>query len=268
MSESGFRGQTGRLLLGSALVYAAAFWVMAVLHELSHALAARALGARPVVYPTSVESTLTGSTPQAVEALVGPVFSLALGLLLLSFQVARPGLGGQGMWRLFLLWLTLFNLYEFAGYLMTAPFFGAGDVRRGLDLLGVPSWLAWVAFGLGLAGWLGLGRLATQLLLEAAGSTQPDSLARLRALGIFTWFAGTVVLLLGQLALTGLPAYAVWVIVGAGSYTCLVLAFLRRTRPRPAAPVGTPAPWACAVLLALVFAVQRIWLTPGLPIGG
>lgn len=257
---------TAALLGVSVLIYAAALWTMILLHESSHAVAALAFGARPVLHATSVEEHLP-THEGVVVALTGPVFSLAVGLVLVALQRARPGLGGRGGGRLFLLWFTLFNLYEFVGYLMTAPFLRSGDIRSSLDRLGAPVAVSWLAALLGLAGWVLLGRYATRLLLEAAGPDRPETLPRLRFLGIFTWFAGTALLLVLDALVEGFKGYSVWATAAAGSYVCWVLPFLRRVRPRAVPPVRTPSLWLPLLAVVVLFAVQLLWFAPGIRLG-
>jgi hypothetical protein len=265
-TAAGGAGSPRALFAVSVLIYAAAAWVMVLLHETSHAVAALLFGGRPVLRPSSVDADLSHDQG-IVVALTGPFFSLVLGLALVALQRARPGLGGRRGLRLFLMWFTLFNVYEFVGYLMTAPFLRSGDIRSSLDAMGAPGWVSWLVFVVGVAGWVALGRYATQLLLEAAGPDRPDMLVRLRFLGIFTWFAATALLLVLEGFFDGFKGYAVWATVAAGSYVCWVLPFLKRVRPRPVEPVRTPSPWLPLAAVAVLFVVQLVWLTPGVRLG-
>jgi hypothetical protein len=259
-------GSPAALLAVSVLIYSAALWVMILLHETSHAVAAYLYGARPVLHATSVEENLP-TREGVVVALTGPVFSLLLGVVMVALQRGRPGLGGRGGARLFLLWFTLFNLYEFVGYLMTAPFLHQGDIRSSLDRLDAPVWVSWLVFVVGVAGWVALGRYATKLLLEAAGPDRPDMLVRLRFLGIMTWFAATALLLVLDGIVSGFQTYSVWATAAAGSYVCWVLPFLRRVHPRAVPAVRTPSPWLPLAAVALLFVVQLVWFAPGIRLG-
>ena len=258
------------LLVGSSLAFAVAFFAMTLVHEFAHGVAAVLLGYPSTVHATSTDSTPIGVGDAVTIAMAGPVFSLALGVVLLVAFRLRPGLGGWGVGRLFLVWFVLLNLYEFIGYLMTAPFLTVGDIHQAVELLGWPVWVDWVLAVVGLVGWVALGRLATLLLLEAAGPERADVLVRLRMLGIFSWFAGVVLVLLGTLAEGALAGYSVWAAAGAGSYVSLVLVFLHRVHPRAASRVhATPAVAAVlVVLLMLLVAAERVWFLPGVHLGG
>jgi hypothetical protein len=258
------------LLVGSSLAFALAFFAMTLVHEFAHGVAAVLLGYAATVHATSADSTPIGVADAVMIAMAGPVFSLALGLVLLLTVRLRPGLGGRGVGRLFLVWFVLQNLYEFVGYLMTAPFLAIGDIHQTVELLGWPVWVDWLVAVVGLVGWVGLGRVATLLLLEAAGPERADVLVRLRMLGIFSWFAGVVLVLLGTLALGALAEYSVWAAAGAGSYVSLVVVLLRRVHPRAASHVHvTPAGAAVTVMmLVLLVAAERVWFLPGVHLGG
>ena len=260
----------GWLLIGSSLAFAVAFSAMTLLHELAPGVAAVLLGYPATVHATHADATPVGAADAVTIALAGPFFSLALGLVLLLAVRFRPDLGGRGAGRLFSIWFVLLNLYEFIGYLMTAPFLTNGDIHQAVALLGWPVRVDWLVAAAGLVGWVALGRLATLLLLEAAGPDRADMLVRLRMLGIFSWFAGVILVLLGSLALGDLAGYAVWATVGAGSYVSLVLIFLHRVHPRTATPVrATPAVAAVlVVLLVLALAADRVWFQPGVHLGG
>ena len=258
------------LLVGSSSAFALAFFAMTLVHEFAHGVAAVLLGYSVTVHATSADSTPIGVNDVVTIAMAGPVFSLLIGLLLLLAVHLRPSLGGRGVGRLFLIWFVLQNLYEFVGYLMTAPFLEIGDIHHSVELLGWPFWVNWLVAAAGLVCWVALGRVATLLLLEAAGPESVGALVRLRMLGIFSWFAGVALVLLGTLAVGALAEYAVWAAAGAGSYVSLVLVFLHRVHPRPAPPVHvTPAAAAVIiVMLAVLVVAQRVWFLPGVHLGG
>lgn len=146
------------LVINSAVCYVLAFLLTTVLHEFGHAIVGSLLGSSPVLHHNYVEHLDRESLPvmhQAWIALAGPLVSLAQGLLLLL--VVRRRSGG-GLFSLFLLWCMLLGFGNFLGYLMTGPFFSAGDIGKVYALLAVPmvfriciavvggAALAWVAY--------------------------------------------------------------------------------------------------------------------------
>ena len=116
------------LVIHSTVCYVLAFLLTTVLHEFGHAIVGALLGSSAVLHHNYVEHLDREILPvmhQAWIACAGPLVSLAQGLLLLL--VVRRRSGG-GLFNLFLLWCMLLGFGNFLGYLMTGPFFSAGDI--------------------------------------------------------------------------------------------------------------------------------------------
>ncbi|MDP9443068.1 MAG: M50 family metallopeptidase [Actinomycetota bacterium] len=190
----------GGLAYVAGLVFAVLLYLSVLLHELSHALAAKAfqLPVRSVTLHflggvTEIEGEPQTPWREFVVSVVGPLTSLAVGgVALLSAQVAPPGL------LLFLVeGLALANLV--VGVLNLVP---------GLPLDGgrVLRALVWWAtrrphLGTTVAGWSGrvvaVLTLGSPLLLEALTPIQPQLLDYLLAvvIGTFLWGGATQALL-------------------------------------------------------------------------
>lgn len=187
----------GRVVLVTLCAYAAAFLLTTLLHELAHAVAGKLLGTLPVLYNSHVEGRneqVPTATTLAV-ALAGPLFSLVQGAALLA-RARRDQ--GTGLRSLLLLFLAVFGLINFLGYVMTAPFFPYGDLGKAAQLLHVPL----VATGVAAAAsaWLlaklirGTGPLFLRFVPAAA---QPDKAERgryVRALLVWPWLLGSILI--------------------------------------------------------------------------
>jgi MFS family permease len=254
-----------RLLVASTTALVLAATVTVTLHELAHAVAGLALGLVPTLHSNVVSYEPEPTDAQAVvTAAAGPLFSLALGLVVhLTTRLA-----GRGTGRLFWMWAGLLPLQNFAGYLVIAPFARAGDTGRVLALLDAPTVVYVVAFVVGVV----LTLLNSRLLagqVTRYGRT-PDEL---RHLVLFPWLIGTgvVVLLTLASALTGTVPAADLPVIVAGAVATAIFApmftfFYRRLRtPYEGLAVGRTLPWVIgtAVLALLVIAV----LGPGLRLG-
>jgi hypothetical protein len=172
--------------------FAAASMVTTILHELTHACTAYALGVRSTLYSYVVDLDLTqaqeqaATTERALIGVSGPLFSLAFGMLAwLAFGRARGSAA-----ELPLLYLSVFGAGTFFGNLMSTPFVGDFSaaatllrlpmtVRYAIGLFGALS-VAAVHFwaGRGLARWVpatvgrvvgALGMIALPMLLGTAG---------------------------------------------------------------------------------------------------
>jgi hypothetical protein len=190
---------TGRLALNAVCLYTAAFLVTTTLHELGHALTSALLGGSPVLYSTYVDST-TPNLPEKSElliALAGPLVSLVQGLLLLLWarRRARSEAGA-----LFILYMGVFGVINFFGYVMTGPFFSYGDLGQALHLLHTPGWLIWT---LAVASAIGIHFLIARsgplfLRLVPAAFIEEGKSGRgkfLRGLILWPWLLGSVLIL-------------------------------------------------------------------------
>ena len=124
------------------LLYIAAYLLTIVLHEVGHATMALALGDHPVLYNTSVQNTnqQLSSRAHVLIAAAGPLLSLLQGVVLLL--LVRRG-RGAGPSALFWLYMSVFGLINFFGYLMIAPLVKGGDTGQVVARLHVPAAMQW-----------------------------------------------------------------------------------------------------------------------------
>ncbi len=182
--------------LAATLLYTAAFLLTVMVHELGHALVSKAVGGQPVLHHASVDNRNEHlSVGREVDiALAGPLLSLLQGLLLLAWaRRAR----GTGNWALFRLYLGVFGLINFLGYLLTGPFVPYGDIGRAEALEQVP---AWATITLAVLAAAGLHRLITGTapLFERFGTglaRQPRG-RLMQALVALPWLLGSVMITL------------------------------------------------------------------------
>ena len=128
-----------RSAVAAALHYTAAFLLTTLVHELGHALVSKQLGGRPMLYNTHVENLaphLPASTEVAI-ALAGPLLSLGQGIVFLSWAWRRRGSGDAALWRLY---LGLFGLINFMGYLLIGPLVPYGDIGQVEAIWQLPTW--------------------------------------------------------------------------------------------------------------------------------
>lgn len=183
------------LLVNACCLYVAAYLSVISTHELGHAVVSAALGGRPILYNTSVHNTneALSTTTLVLIAAAGPLVSLAQGAGLLSWvRHRRPG----GCWGLFWLFMGVFGLINFLGYLMIAPLVSGGDTGQIAALLQEPTWLQWGVAGLAgllLAAAIGrTGPLFRQLLPAESVPGAPTRVAGMRALLLWPWLVGSV----------------------------------------------------------------------------
>src|SRR5438105_12433323 len=162
--------KTRLLLVNSAVAFAIALLLMITVHEFAHALAGLALGLRPMVFPNQVTYGVAGTTgQQLVTAVMGPLVSLVVGVALLAaVRTVR------GFWGLLLFWFATLSVQECTGYLMTGPFFAAGDIGQALHLLSAPVWAGALVLVVGALGTVALGRIATRRLMAMTSAGVPD----------------------------------------------------------------------------------------------
>jgi hypothetical protein len=159
--------------LAATAHYTAAFLLTVLLHELGHALVSKALGGQPVLHNTYVDSRnqhLPAGSEVAI-ALAGPLLSLAQGVLFLTLAWRRRGAGDATLFRLY---LGLFGIINFMGYVLTGPFVPYGDIGRAEALGHVPTWATVVLAVLATAGLHRLVASAGPLFLSF-GPTWPAS---------------------------------------------------------------------------------------------
>jgi len=256
---------TRRLASTAILLYIAAYLLTIVLHEVAHATMALALGDHPVLYNTSVQTTnpRLSNTAHVLIAAAGPVFSLVQGLVLLPLLRRSRGAGAGS---LFWLYMGVFGLINFFGYLMIAPLVAGGDTGQIVARLHVPMAAQWAV---AVAGLLCLsvliGRTAPLFLRHLPAATQADPAARtegMRALLLWPWLVGSVVLVL-----LALPAPQLVIVANMFMSPMVLRRTYRQALTSPAiattAPELRPAPWVLA-LVVLVGAVGFRLLAQGL----
>lgn len=186
------------LALNAICLYIAAYLLTIMVHEMGHAAMALVLGDHPVLYNTSVTNTskLLSNTAHVLIAAAGPLVSLAQGLALLALARRRPA--GPG--PLFILYLGVFGLINFLGYLMIAPLVKGGDTGQIVARLHVPTGATWAMAVLALLVLLktigGTGPLFARLLPTAARADDAQKAVGLKALILWPWLVGSVVLVL------------------------------------------------------------------------
>lgn len=188
------------LTASATISFVLASMVNSLLHESAHAAAGLALGLTPTISPFNVDFAPAGSTTQqVVTAAAGPLFSLAMGLVLMT--VARSW--GRGFARLFWMWLSFMGVMNFAGYCFIAPWARAGDTGKVLALLDAP--LA-VSLLVGLVGAAAVVWLSRRFAVEVKRYAQ--DLTTERQLAFRPWLIGTpiiIVLSVAELARFDVP---------------------------------------------------------------
>lgn len=178
--------------LAATVHYTAAFLLTVLLHELGHALVSKALGGQPVLHNTFVDSRnqhLPASRELAI-ALAGPLLSLGQGVLFLALAWRGRGAGDAALFRLY---LGLFGVINFLGYVLTGPFVPYGDIGRAEALGHVPAWATVAAAVLAAAGLHRLVASTGPLFLPFG----PPNLARqprgrlMQALVALPWLLGS-----------------------------------------------------------------------------
>lgn len=221
-----------RLVRNAICLYVAAYLLTIMLHELGHALTSLMLGGRPVLYNTSVQNTNPALSVTALVriAVAGPLVSLGQGLLLLGYahRTHRQGTG-----TLFLLYLGVFGLMNFLGYLMIAPLVPGGDTGQIVALLRIPQWLQWGTAALALVALSRAirrtGPLFLALLPTEAQADVNLRTAGLRALLLWPWAVGSVLLVL-----LAVPAPQVSILLNIPMSSVVLWGALRTGQQHPA----------------------------------
>jgi hypothetical protein len=247
---------TRHLALSAICLYIAAYLLTIVLHEMGHAVMALALGDHPILYNTSVSNTnkLLSGTAHVLIAAAGPVLSLLQGTVLLLLLRRGKRVGPS---TLFWLYMSVFGLINFFGYLLIMPLAKGADTGQIAALLHVPTAGQW-AVAAGSLGCLALlmSSTAPLFLRQLPTAVQADPAAKtsgMRALLLWPWLVGSVVLVL-----LALPAPHPAVVVNMFASPMVLGRAYRRALGSPV--VATTAteqpgsPWALA-LVVLVLAV-------------
>ncbi len=191
---------TRRLAFAAVCLYTAAFLATVLLHELAHALMALAVGVHPTLFNSHVDAPPAGPRQEILIALAGPVFSLAQGVAALALT-ARGRSTGPG--ALFGLFLGVFGIINFLGYVMTGPVVDYGDVGQAEKLLGVPVAAAIVAAVAAAVAVTLAVRATAPLFLRFVPALGPGASPAavvaqkrpyLRALLLWPWLLGSVLI--------------------------------------------------------------------------
>ena len=157
------------------VLFAAAYTIIGILHEWSHALTAYALKVPFTLFHLYVQLDRTDGTlnERAVIGVAGPLFCLGVGFL--CWFAYRKAEGSRA--ELLLLYLSWFGIGTFFGNLMSTPFVGDFSslalafqlpmpVRYGAGLVGLLS-LCGLAFLIGteLSKWAPLGVSAVRAMI-------------------------------------------------------------------------------------------------------
>lgn len=245
---------TRRLALTAILLYIAAYLLTIVLHEVAHAVMALALGDHPFLYNTSVQNTSRqlSNTAHVLIAATGPVFSLLQGATLLLLVRRNQSTSPSALFWLF---MSVFGLINFFGYLMLAPLAKGADTGQIVARLHVPAAVQW-AVAAGSLGCLMLliSSTARLFLRQLPAALQADPAAKtsgMRALLLWPWLVGSVVLVL-----LALPAPHPAVVANMFASPMVLSRAYRRALASPV--VATTAttwpalPWALALAVLVL----------------
>lgn len=140
----------------SAGLYALAFFLTQVLHELGHAVAGALVGSEPVLHTAFVEHLQQVSAQgRLIHSAAGPVVSLVQGLLFLALL----RLGSPPAVKLGLAWMSYHGLINVVGYLFSGAFAPGGDIGKVWMLLELPAAARWIISALSFASFFFLTRL-------------------------------------------------------------------------------------------------------------
>jgi len=189
-----------RRAIESAALFAIAFFITTLAHELAHAIAAVLMGRDPVMFASSVACSIDGTvTARVVTKLAGPLFSGLSGLALLF--VARA-MRGPARLRLFVIWLGYHGIVNLVGYVFSIWFAPGADLGSVARLLEVPTVVQIALMLLAFAGLRLLVRpfaLPLAQLSPAQLTTDADAKAWSKEIGLFAGLIATPVLMLSFL---------------------------------------------------------------------
>lgn len=185
--------------LNSTMLYVMAFIMTTIFHEFAHALLGLLHNSDPVIHHNYVEhlSTSNLTAQQQVSiAFAGPILSLCQGLICGWIFLKREN---KGIYGLFLLWFAVLGFNNFLGYLMTGPFFSAGDIGKSYQLLDTPLWIQVISALLGAALLLYIAYKITKPFLQFGYKTKWLVKSRARKnfsfhILILPWILGSVIM--------------------------------------------------------------------------
>lgn len=238
-------------LVQSAVAYGSAALITVTLHEFAHGAAAVLFGLRPTVYGLHEEDVAGAGGQAAVIAAAGPVASLVLGLV---FFAVHKRLRGQGFGRYLTFWMGLLGIALCMGYLLTPPFYKAGDVYKVLASMGAatPEFMG-LAFLFGGVGFIQVAWMGFPRLLEM---TDGDAMLRpqMMASSMLAWLVGSGLVLLAMA-----PRLPI-MLVAIGTFAPLMNFFAaRRDKTRSYGEPGAQPViswWGIGLLVALAVVEQ------------
>ena len=125
------------IAVNSTLSFVIAFLLTTFLHELAHAVVGLLYNSSPVLHHNFVVHYNISSLEiyqKVLIAFAGPFISLIQGLAVGLFLFKKRK---RGALELFLLWFSILGLFNFLGYIFTAPIFAKGDIGKIFSLLEV-----------------------------------------------------------------------------------------------------------------------------------
>ena len=177
--------------LAATAHYTAAFLCTTLVHELGHALVSKLLGGQPILYNTSVNN-LNEHLPvghMVAIALAGPLVSLVQGLLFLAWAWHQRGAGDAALWRLY---LGVFGIINFLGYLLIGPLVPYGDIGQVEALWHWPTWATvGLAVGAGVGVQFAVARTGPLFLDQGPGLARPARGRLMQALVVLPWLLGS-----------------------------------------------------------------------------
>lgn len=249
-----------RLAFTATCLYVAAYLLTILVHELGHAFTSWSLGGHPVLHNTSVDTLNQAALPVATLVRItaaGPLVSLGQGLALLWLAHRTRATGAL---PLFGLYLGVFGVINFLGYLMISPLVPGGDTGQLVALLHVPVGVQWAIAAGALVLLMriirGTGPLFLRQLAAPAQHEATPRQAGLQALLLWPWAVGSAILVL-----LAVPAPQVSILLNLPMSSLVLFGVYRAglrspAQPQAAAPAWWQASWLpllAAGLLALVF---------------
>jgi hypothetical protein len=130
-----------RIAVNSTVLYVIAFLFTTMVHESFHALFGVLFGSHPVLHHNYVEHLNRESitTVQSIIiALAGPLVSLVQGIAaaVVFFRMKK-----YDLLQLLVVWISILGFINFLGYVMTGPFFKAGDIGKVYQMVDTPLFL-------------------------------------------------------------------------------------------------------------------------------
>lgn len=252
----------------SAALFTLAFEITKLLHELAHALMARVLDRRPVLFHDHVDCALDGTVLDRVAtSAAGPLWSGLSGLVFAVVATRVRSL--PATIRLFVLWLGYHGVVNLVGYLFTTWFAAGGDIGKIARLLQLPTF-----FQIALtaaAGWsfryLPAPFAASFAELSPVKLTsEAEAKAFAREIGLYAGLIATPVVVLSHLPV---PHWVALIYAAMSAMPLLDLPNVVASKRHLSAttPLGTARPFSAWLMCALVVLSSRWLLSGGVPLG-